>query len=218
MVRILWKRICEDYRNISYVVVWCYIFICFGLDYEMLGDAVTFGVVFLMLLVVMVIGGISSEPPKGVFIAPFSKDDRRKLVIRMFYRKIAVGMAVMTVALTVAVLLGTITPLNGLTIFIVSLSLGYMMSFKVFYASHHSEKGVLKIIVLTIADVVVFIGACDNEFFSFGKSSGAVLLIVAVILAVVHYFVWRKFFEPMVECYSDYEKMTMVDKKTRSNA
>ena len=218
MVRILWKRICEDYRNISYVVVWCYIFICFGLDYEMLGDAVTFGVVFLMLLVVMVIGGISSEPPKGVFIAPFSKDDRRKLVIRMFYRKIAVGMAVMTVALTVAVLLGTITPLNGLTIFIVSLSLGYMMSFKVFYASHHSEKGVLKIIVLTIADVVVFIGACDNEFFSFGKSSRAVLLIVAVILAVVHYFVWRKFFEPMVECYSDYEKMTMVDKKTRSNA
>lgn len=217
MAKILWRRICETYGQVVLVPFWCCLMlVVFGYDDKPIWKIIMLGMIFIALIAAIILAGISSEPPVGVFIAPFSKEDRRKLVIRTFYKKIAVGTAVMTIALTLALLLGAITLLNWLTMFIISLSLSYMSSFRRFYTSYYPSLEVLAA-VLMIVDVVVFIGAGDNDFLSFGKNSGGVLLIIAAILAAVHYFAYRRYFKPMVECYSDYEKMTDINKKIKTS-
>lgn len=217
MAGILLRRICEEYGKMAAAWSICVLYMVIGLDDKPLADVIVFGVIFLVLIAAITIAGISSEPLKGVFIAPFSEEDRRKLVIKIFYGKIAVGMAGLVMVITLAALLGTITIVNWFTMLLIALSMVYMVSFKRIYVAHHPTMEALEY-VLVIADLIIFIGACDNEFLFLGKSSGAVLLIIAIILAVIHYFVWRRYFELLVECYSDYEKMTDLSRKIRSSS
>lgn len=215
MAKILWKRICEQYVSNVPVLIWCSIMAVFnGVDKDMtVADMVVFGVVILAMVAALVLGGLSSEPMQGVFIAPFSREDRRRLVMKLFYGKIAVGAAVMAVVSAIAVLLGRITLVNGFTMCIIVLAMEYMISFRKFYEANDTALRIVLQFIFLIADIVIFIGACDDEFLFLDRNNGAVLMIIAVVLAAVQCFVVKRDFEPMVECYSDYEKMTEVQKK-----
>lgn len=215
MAKILWKRICEQYVSNVPVLIWCSIMAVFnGVDKDMtVADMVVFGVVILAMVAALVLGGLSSEPMQGVFIAPFSREDRRRLVMKLFYGKIAAGAAVMAVVSAIAVLLGRITLVNGFTMCIIVLAMEYMISFRKFYEANDTALRIVLQFIFLIADILIFIGACDDEFLFLGRNNGAVLMIIAVVLAAVQCFVVKKDFEPMVECYSDYEKMTEVQKK-----
>lgn len=217
MAGILLRRICEEYGKMAAAWSVCMLYMFIGLNDKPLADAILLGVIFLALIAAVIIAGISSEPLKGVFIAPFSKEDRKKLVTKIFYGKIAAGMAGLVIVITLAAVCGTITVVNWFTMFLIALSIVYMVSFKRIYAAYHPSMEALEY-VFAIADLIIFIGACDNEFLFLGKSSGVVLLIISVILAVVHYFVWRRYFEPLVECYSEYEKVTELSRKIRSSS
>lgn len=133
--------------------------------------------------------------------------------MKLFYGKIAAGAAVMAVVSAIAVLLGRITLVNGFTMCIIVLAMEYMISFRKFYEANDTALRIVLQFIFLIADILIFIGACDDEFLFLGRNNGAVLMIIAVVLAAVQCFVVKKDFEPMVECYSDYEKMTEVQKK-----
>lgn len=215
MAKILWKRICEQYVSNLPVLIWCSVMAIFnGVDQEIaVADMVVFGVIILAMVAALVLGGLSSEPIQGVFITPFSREDRRRLVIKLFYGKIAVGAAVMAVVSVIALLLGSIKPVNGFTMCIIVLAMEYMISFRKFYEAKDRELRTVLQFIFLIADILIFIGACQDEFLFLGRSNGVVLMIIAVVLAAVQCFVVKKDFKPMVECYSDYEKMTEAQKK-----
>jgi len=217
MVRILWKRICETYTARPTIAIWVAAFPVLGFSHDD-GPAyiVTSVVIMAALLAVISFGFISPEPPKAIFIAPFSRDDRRKWVVKVFYGKIAVGLVFVIIASAFAVLLGIVSPMGALTMLITAYSVEYMGSFSSFYNSRHYAMVILEMVMLWI-DLMIFIGNYDSFDF-LGKDNDVILLITAVILLPIHYFINRRNFKPMVECYSDYEEMTEVCKKAKNNA
>ncbi len=217
MVRILWKRICETYAKRCAIAVWFAALPIINFSHEGRTPAsiVSLVVIVSALLAALGLGYISPEPPEAIFIAPFSRDDRRKWVVKVVYGKIAVGMVFMIIASVFAALLGTISMTGAFTACIMTLSTMYMGSFNSFYNARHQAMVILEMVMLWI-DLMILLGNYDGFDF-LGKDNDVILLIAAVILLPIHYFVNRRYFKPMVECYSDYEEMTDVRKKEKSN-
>lgn len=219
MAKILWKRICEEYARSGPIAMW-WVAMTFAFNTKEgntpLVDIFVFTAGFLVMFIALAIGGISSEPPMAVFIAPFSKEDRRRLVIKLFYGKIATGMAIMVVSSVLTVVLGKVSFIGVLVVCIITLAMMYVASFRKFYTAKKVSMMAIEII-LVMVDVIVVLAAYDSELLSFGKNSEAILLIIAVVLLIIHYFAGRKYFEPMVECYSDYEKLMNINVTVKRN-
>lgn len=218
MAKILWKRICEGYAMTLPMVIWIDMSVIFNSweDNTPLVDVFVFSAVILAMSIVLVLGGISSEPPRAVFIAPFSREDRRRLVIKLFCGKIAMGMAVMAVSCVLAVVFGKLSLTGAFVVCIITFAMMYVISFIKFYTAKQTSMIVIGSI-LVIADVIMIMNAYGGELLSFGKNSEAILLIIAVVLLIIHYFAGRKYFEPMIECYSDYEKLMNINETIKRN-
>lgn len=158
--------------------------------------------------------------PDSVFLLPFSRSDREKMVTFNAWFWIFLVMLYISVLLCTPVLLGkgeldipkNMIGLNCLLWILFVGNVTYLLGYLPYFEKKHECKVWIIFLALIVELVVVTIVSCVMENITTESTALVVVVVMTCIISfLVSYHFHRKYFKNMVSFYADYEKSRWLE-------